>query len=45
MVPGEAGQEKEYVVVCVAYVHGFMDGQAAEMCEAGELTEQEFLIA
>ncbi|OIW26613.1 HET-domain-containing protein [Coniochaeta ligniaria NRRL 30616] len=44
-VPGEAGQEKEYVVVCVAYVHGFMDGKAAQMCDAGALTEQEFLIA
>lgn len=44
-VPLAPGAEEEYVVVCVAYVHGFMDGQAAEMCEAGELTEQEFLIA
>ncbi|KAJ9158006.1 HET-domain-containing protein [Coniochaeta hoffmannii] len=43
-VPDRAGRETEYVVVCVAYVHGFMDGEAVEMCEAGELTEQEFLI-
>ncbi|KAH8903333.1 HET-domain-containing protein [Coniochaeta sp. PMI_546] len=44
-IPSEDGQEKEYVVVCAAYVHGFMDGKAVEMCEAGKLTEQEFLIA
>lgn len=44
-VPGEGDGQTEYAVVCAAYVHGFMDGKAVEMCEAGLLTEQEFLIA
>lgn len=44
-VPGGEGRETEYQVVCVAYVHGFMDGEAVEMCEGGKLTQQEFCIA
>ncbi|KAB5536195.1 heterokaryon incompatibility protein-domain-containing protein [Coniochaeta sp. 2T2.1] len=44
-LPREGDRETEYQVVCVAYVHGFMDGQAVKMCEAGELTERDFLLA
>jgi hypothetical protein len=43
-VPGEGNGEREYRVVCVAYVHGFMDGKAVEMCAGGELEEQVFVL-
>lgn len=44
-VPGEDEGEMEYAFVCVAYVHGFMDGEAVEMCKDGRLAEQDLLIA
>jgi hypothetical protein len=43
-VPTKGNGGNQYAVVCVAYVHGFMDGKAVQMCEAGQLTEQELLI-
>jgi hypothetical protein len=33
------------MTVCVAYVQGYMDGEAFEQCEGGELTEKVFIIA
>lgn len=42
---GGDGGEREWAIVCVAYVHGYMDGEAVERCEKGELTEEDFVVA
>ena len=39
------GDTKRYTFVNPVYVHGFMDGQAISMSEAGELKEQFFWLA
>lgn len=35
-------QEDQYCVVGPCFVFGMMDGEAVEMCETGELVEDEF---
>jgi hypothetical protein len=37
-------EENFYTVVGVAYVHGFIDGEAVELCSKGLLKESKFYL-